>query len=163
MPEGGGSLSQLSRDVLELCEVGRTAGDIRFLHRDPALTTAAVESCLRELEARGLVKPRPSGGRALWSRTTAGSVLLEELSDWELVVEEVRRLGDRERPVVTGRLRRGVVYVNDMFLINGRGIGYILSVEFVGGPGVTEDAVSFTTNVEVTAGDVLTADEFLVA
>ena len=151
-------LGRLARDVLRLSEFPRTTGDMAFLSGDASMTVTAVERCLVELGRRSLVERRQAA-RPLWVRTSDGSLELRRIEDWELVVQDVFNISERPRPIVVGMLTRGVMYVGDWFLVNGSDLGRVLTVEFACGRDVPEDAISFTADRVLVAGDVLTRHE----
>lgn len=160
--EGAFELGRLARDVLRLSEVPRTASDMAFLSGDESMTAAAVERCLAELERRSLVERREAA-RPLWVRTPGGSIELRRVEDWEVIVQDVFNISQGRQPIIVGTLTRGVMYVDDWFLVNGDGLGRVLTVEFVCGSDVPEDAISFTADRALVAGDVLTRHEPMAA
>lgn len=92
-----------------------------------------------------------------------GADALDRMVDWRVVVEDVFHIADRPRPIVVGEIARGVVYNDDWFLVNGGRLGRVLTVELVCGPDVREGSISFTADVEIKSGDVLTGIEPMAA
>ncbi len=81
------------------------------------------------------------------------------MDEWQVLVQDVFHLTGRAQPVLTGHVEKGVVYIGDWFRTADGRLGQVTSIEFMCGPEVPDDALAITTDIDLSAGDVLTAHE----
>lgn len=147
-------LTELDREVLRACEFGRTAGDIHFL-RVSHVDQASIERSLGVLERRGHITRAETVRGAIHARTERGDIELRWADAWELEVVDAYWITGRELPLVVGDLRRGVIVQGDWFR-RGAAVGIVRSVEIGAGRTTSPDQVTISTDLELSAGDVLT-------